>query len=91
MDFITTFCLLLTETNWSFLEIFFETVSAFSNVGYSLKGTQTLSVIGKIFIMATMFIGRIGSLTFILGLKLKTRKETIEYSYPKNELCLGKI
>ena len=85
----TTFFLLLTETNWSFLEVFFETVSAFSNVGYSLKGTQTLSTFGKLFIMATMFIGRIGALTFILGLKLKTKKETIEFSYPEERVMLS--
>jgi trk system potassium uptake protein TrkH len=85
----TTFCLLLIETNWSFLDIFFETVSAFSNVGYSLKGSEKLSEFGKLFIIATMFIGRIGSLTFILGLKLKTRKETTEYSYPEERVMLG--
>jgi trk system potassium uptake protein TrkH len=85
----TTFCLLLTETNWSFLDIFFETVSAFSNVGFSLKGTEKLSTFGKLFIMTTMFIGRIGSLTFILGLKLKTRKETVEFSYPEERVMLG--
>lgn len=84
-----TFCLLLTETNWNFLDVFFETVSAFSNVGFSLKGTQNLSDFGKLFIMATMFIGRIGSLTFILGLKLKTKKETIEFSYPEERVMLG--
>jgi trk system potassium uptake protein TrkH len=85
----TTFCLLITEVNWNFLEVFFETVSAFSNVGFSLKGTEKLSDFGKIFIMATMFIGRIGSLTFILGLKLRARKETIEYSYPEERVMLG--
>ncbi len=85
----TTFCLLLTETNWTFLDVFFETMSAFSNVGFSLKGTQKLSDFGKLFIMATMFIGRIGSLTFILGLKLKSRKETIEFSYPEERVMLG--
>lgn len=85
----TTFCLLITETSWSFLDIFFETVSAFSNVGFSLKGTEKLSDFGKLFIMATMFIGRIGSLTFILGLKLKARKETVEYSYPEERVMLS--
>lgn len=85
----TTFCLLLTETDWTFLDVFFETVSAFSNVGFSLKGTEKLSDFGKLFIMATMFIGRIGSLTFILGLKLRTRKETIEFSYPEERVMLG--
>jgi trk system potassium uptake protein len=86
---LTTFCLLITETNWSFLDILFETVSAFSNVGFSLKGTEKLSDFGKLFIMITMFIGRIGSLTFILGLKLKTRKEIVEYSYPEERVVLG--
>lgn len=85
----TTFCLLLTETNWSFLDVFFETVSAFSNVGFSLKGTQNLSDFGKLFILTTMFIGRIGSLTFILGLKLRTKKETIEFSYPEERVMLS--
>ena len=85
----TTFCLLLTETDWTFLDIFFETVSAFSNVGYSLRGSENLSTLGKLFIMATMFIGRIGSLTFILGLKLKTRKDTIEFSYPEERVMLS--
>jgi trk system potassium uptake protein len=85
----TTFCLLITEVNWSFLDIFFETISAFSNVGFSLKGSEKLSDFGKLFIMATMFIGRIGSLTFILGLKLKARKETIEYAYPEERVMLG--
>ena len=85
----TTFCLLITETEWNFLDVFFETISAFSNVGFSLKGTENLSDFGKIFIMATMFIGRIGSLTFILGLKLKMRKDTIDFSYPEERVMLG--
>lgn len=85
----TTFCLLITENNWNFLDVFFETISAFSNVGFSLKGTEQLSDIGKVLIMITMFIGRIGSLTFILGLKLKARKETVEYSYPEERVMLG--
>src|SRR5204862_321018 len=45
----TTFCLLITEENWGFLALFFETISAFSNVGYSLGGSEQLSLIGKIF------------------------------------------
>lgn len=85
----TTFCLLITEPSWSFLDIFFETISAFSNVGFSLKGSEKLSDFGKLFIMATMFIGRIGSLTFILGLKLKAKKETTEFSYPEERVILG--
>jgi trk system potassium uptake protein TrkH len=86
---ITTFFLLITEQTWSFIEIFFETVSGFSNVGYSLKGSHHLSFIGKILMCATMFIGRIGSLTFILGLKFKTKLETTEFTYPEERVMLG--
>lgn len=86
---VTTFCLLLTENNWSFIEIFFETVSGFSNVGFSLKGSQNLSTIGKLLISATMFIGRIGSLTFILGLKFRKKTDTTGYSYPEERVMLG--
>lgn len=85
----TTLFLLITETNWSFFEIFFETVSGFSNVGFSLKGTQNLSTIGKLLMCATMFIGRIGSLTFILGLKFKSRIDKTEFSYPEERVMLG--
>jgi trk system potassium uptake protein TrkH len=85
----TTFCLLITENNWSFFEIFFETVSGFSNLGFSLKGTQHLSLIGKLLICATMLIGRIGSLTFILGLKLRKKTDTTDFSYPEERVMLG--
>lgn len=85
----TTFCLLITETEWSFFEVFFEAGSAFSNLGASLAGSDHLSFIGKLLIIATMLIGRIGSLTFILGLKLRTRRESSEFSYPEERVILG--
>ncbi len=84
-----TFCLLLTEQDWNFTDAFFETISSFSNVGFSLKGTQHLSLIGKILICATMFVGRIGSLTFILGLKFRKQTESTEFAYPEERIMLG--
>ncbi len=86
---LTTFCLLITEHGWSFIELLFEITTAFTNVGLSIGGTDRLSTIGKLFIIATMFIGRIGSLTLILGLKTKKRKESAEFSYPEERVMLG--
>jgi len=86
---IITFCLLITESTWTFFDIFFETVSGFSNVGFSLKGSQNLSYIGKILMSITMFVGRIGTLTFILGLKYKTKRDTAEFFYPQERVMLG--
>jgi len=83
------FCLLITEKNWNFFEIFFETISGFSNLGFSLKGTQHLTTTGKLLICATMLIGRIGSLTFILGLKFSKKTEVVGFSYPEERVMLG--
>ena len=71
---VTIFCLLITERSWQFFDILFIVVSAFSTLGLSTGITPYLSATGKIFIIATMIIGRIGSLTVMLALRKK--KET---------------
>lgn len=84
---VVTFLLLMIEEQWDFLEILFETVSAFATLGLSTGITAQLSSLGKLLIMITMMVGRIGSLTFILA--LKKRQEAVEYSYPEERIMLG--
>ncbi len=84
---ITTFFLLITERNWSFIDILFEVVSAFATLGLSLGITPYLSNIGKIFIIVTMIIGRIGALTLVLAFYKK--HEVSGYSYPEERILLG--
>ena len=56
---------LLTWTeNMSFLKIVFESAAALSTGGLSAGATAELSFLGKLVIMGTMIIGRIGVLTF---------------------------
>ena len=86
--FLTTFCLLITEKGFTFIEIFFESMSAFTSLGMSTGITASLSTVGKVFIIASMIIGRIGSFTLILALKLKKKKEA-EFSYPEEQVMLG--
>lgn len=83
---LTTFCLLITESSWPFLDILFETVSAFATLGASLGITPYLSTIGKFLIALSMFIGRVGSLTLMIALRKKT--ETHEYSYPEERVMI---
>lgn len=85
--FITVFCLLITEQRGDFLDILFECVSAFSTLGISLGLTPYLSNTGKLFIILSMLIGRIGSFTFILALRKKT--EIAEYKYPEERVMLS--
>ena len=84
---ITTFFLLITEKSWGFLDTAFEATAAFTNLGLSTSMTPHLSVIGKLFIISSMIIGRIGSLTLILA--LRKRKETREFSYPEERVMLS--
>ena len=50
------------------LEQAFEAVSAFATVGLSLGATAKLTLGGKLVIIALMFLGRLGPLTFIYAL-----------------------
>ena len=65
--FMVAFLLTITERFFAaresrFLEYVFETFSAFGTVGLSLGITPFLSVPGKLLIIATMFMGRVGLL-----------------------------
>lgn len=86
---MTVFFLTITETGKSLSDILFETVMAFSNVGIDIGITKTLSVIGKLFIIISMIIGRIGSLTLILAITFNRYKRTVEFSYPEERIMLG--
>ncbi|HZW61802.1 MAG TPA: potassium transporter TrkG [Candidatus Babeliales bacterium] len=88
---ISTFLLLITDSQQPFATIFFEAVSAFATLGLSTGITGELSIAGKYIIMASMIAGRIGSLTLILALReLSYRKpETTEFSYPEERILLS--
>jgi trk system potassium uptake protein TrkH len=61
--FAGTFLLELTESA-PFEHSLFESISALSTVGLSLGLTPALSVLGKVIVIALMFVGRVGPLTF---------------------------
>lgn len=82
-----TFCLLITEKSWEFLDILFEVVSAFATMGLSTGITPYLSITGKILIIISMIVGRIGPLTMVLALRKKV--ELTEFAYPEERVMLG--
>jgi trk system potassium uptake protein TrkH len=82
-----TFCLLISEEGWRFVDIMFEAFSAFANLGLSSDFTPHLSWIGKIIVMISMLVGRIGSLTLILA--LKGRVERTEFHYPEERVLIS--
>ena len=84
---MATFVLLITEPDWSFIAVFFEVVSAFATLGLTLGSTASLSTFGKIVIMFTIIMGRIGILTLILA--FRKSHDTVEFSYPEERVMLG--
>ena len=70
-----------------FLSILFESTSAFGTVGLSTGITPRLTSLGKLIIIITMFIGRVGPLT--LAVAVAMRKEKADYSYPEENLAIG--
>lgn len=86
---MVTMILTITEKGHSFLEIFFETTSAFGTVGLSLGITPKLTVLGKVIISLTMFAGRLGPLTVALALARQQRKNKGVYKYPEEKVIVG--
>lgn len=66
-----TFDQTLMSARESFLPLVFEAVSAFGTVGLSMGVTAQLSPAGKLTIIALMFLGRVGPLSFFAAIALK--------------------
>lgn len=86
--FLGAFALTITDPHLGFARLVFEEVSAFCTVGLSTGITADLSYAGKIVIMLSMFIGRIGTLTLAFALSSK-KKESDDYKYPKASFMVG--
>lgn len=71
----------------SFMSLLFETVAAFGTVGLSTGITASLSVIGRLLIIVTMFIGRVGPLTLVVA--LAEQRQKLPYRYPEEEIMVG--
>lgn len=80
------FLLCLTDPALGFINLFFETVSAFGTVGLSRGITGQLSEPGRFIIMAVMFIGRIGPLTLVF---LLARPQAQRIRYPEGDIHIG--
>ncbi|MFK7899122.1 MAG: TrkH family potassium uptake protein [Cyclobacteriaceae bacterium] len=86
-NLIMIFLLTITESHLPILSIVFEQISAFATVGLTTGVTTDLSVGGKLIIITSMFIGRIGTLT--LALALSNRSKCNTYEYPKAHIMVG--
>lgn len=88
LTFVSIIIILAAEANnLSFLQVFFEVMSAFGTCGLSLGVTDNISSITKVVLMLLMFIGRVGLISFII--MISGRKEPDKFSYPKERIQIG--
>jgi trk system potassium uptake protein TrkH len=81
-----TLLLSITESA-DFLAILFETTSAFGTVGLTMGITPDLTSFGRILIIMTMFLGRLGPLTLAFSLAKAKRKAHLRY--PEEKIMVG--
>jgi len=92
--FLATTVLMISETSGAysvqsrgqFLDALFEVVSAFGTVGLSAGLTFKLSTLGKLIIIITMFIGRLGPLTIVMAIG---KKGSPGFRYAQEKVLIG--
>ena len=84
-----TMILTVTEHGVKFIDLLFETVSAFATVGLSRNLSPALSDIGKIIISLTMYAGKVGPLTLVFALAKKQKTDNGKYRYPEGKIIIG--
>lgn len=86
---ITVAMLLSLSEKATFMDMFFEAMSAFGTVGLSLGLTSSLTTFGKIVIAITMFIGRLGPVTMALAFTLKRKSNNNSIKRPDERVMVG--
>ncbi len=85
--FISTI-LLSVVTDADIIDILYETISATATVGLTRNLTASLNIWGKLIIIMTMYLGRIGPITLAIALNMKKDKQNIVKT-PYEEISVG--
>ena len=85
--FIFSFILTAIESQFDFIDLLFEIISAFGTVGLSTGLTSELSRWGQLILIIAMFIGRVGPLG--LGLAMTQSSRIENYRYTKERVTIG--
>ncbi|ASC70712.1 Ktr system potassium uptake protein B [Halomicronema hongdechloris C2206] len=83
----TTTLISITDPEFNFIAILFESVSAFATVGLSAGITADLTIWAQLAIIATMYVGRVGVLLFMATILGDSSPSVIHY--PEEDLLVG--
>ena len=88
MIVINSTILLSLSIDRSIVDVLYETVSATATVGLSRNLTPSLNTMGKIIIIITMYLGRVGPISLAIAFKSK-KEATNMILNPTEEVSIG--
>ncbi len=83
----SSFLLALLHPEFRFIDVLFETTSAFGTVGLSTGITPKLGVMARLLVCLTMLAGRLGPLTIMVA--IAKRRKGLRYAYAAEEVAVG--
>lgn len=86
--FLMTFLIISVE-KLAFVNVLYEVTSAFGTVGLSTGITPDLHSISKILLIFTMFLGRVGPLSFAVAIAMRENKKLQNAVYPEGKIMVG--
>ena len=72
-----------------YINALYEVTSAFGTVGLSTGITPSLHTISKILLIFTMFLGRVGPLSFAVAIAMRENKKLQNAVYPEGKIMVG--
>ena len=85
---LTSTVLLMAVNDAPVLDIVYETVSAAATVGLSRNFTSSLNVLGKLIIIITMYLGRVGPISLAVAFGSRSESQNV-ISEPTEEISIG--
>lgn len=87
---LVTMILSITQKGeFPFLAYLYEATSAFGTVGLTMGLTPSLTSIGKVAVLLTMYAGRVGPLTLALAFAHKQKVSSSAIKYPEDKILVG--
>ncbi len=80
--------LLAAATGASLLDVVYESVSAIATVGLSRNFTGSLNVLGKLIVIVTMYLGRVGPISLAVALGSQNESQNV-ISEPEEDINIG--
>lgn len=84
---VSTTLMAQSDPQIELVKIFFEAVSAFATVGLSTGVTASFSIVSKLVLIVTMYIGRVGVLLLMAAILGESKPSIV--NYPEEHLLIG--